>query len=38
MATVEALATSHSELLDRTVVVLDLPANPDGRDRYVHSE
>ena len=36
MATVEALATSHSELLDRTVVVLDPCVNPDGRDRYVH--
>ena len=36
MATVEALATSHADLLDKAVVVLDPCVNPDGRDRYVH--
>ncbi len=35
MATVHALATTHSHLLDRAVVVLDPCVNPDGRDRYV---
>ena len=36
MATIEALATTHAHLLDRTVVVMDPCVNPDGRDRYVH--
>lgn len=36
MATVQALATTHAHLLERTVVVLDPCVNPDGRDRYVH--
>ena len=36
MATAEALATTHSHLLERAVVVMDPCVNPDGRDRYVH--
>jgi len=36
MATMEAMATTHAHLLDRTVVVMDPCVNPDGRDRYVH--
>ncbi len=36
MATAEALATTHSDLLERAVVVMDPCVNPDGRDRYVH--
>ncbi len=36
MATIEALATTHASLLERTVVVMDPCVNPDGRDRYVH--
>lgn len=36
MATVEALATTHSTLLEKAVVILDPCVNPDGRDRYVH--
>ena len=36
MATVEALATTHSNLLEKAVVILDPCVNPDGRDRYVH--
>ena len=36
MATIEALATTHAGLLERTVVVMDPCVNPDGRDRYVH--
>jgi murein tripeptide amidase MpaA len=33
MATAEALATTHSHLLERAVVVMDPCVNPDGRDR-----
>ena len=36
IATIEALATTHAHLLERTVVVMDPCVNPDGRDRYVH--
>ena len=36
MATIEALATTHADLLERAVVVMDPCVNPDGRDRYVH--
>ena len=36
MATIEALATTHAQLLNGTVVVIDPCVNPDGRDRYVH--
>ena len=32
MATIEALATTHANLLERAVVVMDPCVNPDGRD------
>ena len=36
MATAQALATTHSALLEKAVVLIDPCVNPDGRDRYVH--